>query len=84
MSLPRAAWIEARETLQKLLSKDCPVLRDDRLLRETAFVKQSNAIMHLPCEIGDYTDFFSSIHHVNNACKIFNTPMAQNWYIDFL
>lgn len=52
MGLPRAAWYEARQTLQKLLSKDEPTLRDEHVLREKAFVKQSEAIMHLPAEIG--------------------------------
>ncbi|KAK7469945.1 hypothetical protein BaRGS_00036049 [Batillaria attramentaria] len=50
--LGRAAWQEARATLQKILSASEPVLRDDAKLREVAFVPQSQATMHMPAKIG--------------------------------
>ena len=34
MALGRLAWTEARSTLQGLLSRDSPLLRDDKELRE--------------------------------------------------
>lgn len=61
MALPRSAWIEARKKIQELLSRDSSTLRDDSQLRRKAFVHQSDATMHLPAEIGDYTDFYSSL-----------------------
>jgi fumarylacetoacetase len=35
----------------------------------------------LPCEIGDFSDFFSSIHHATNAGRAFrpDTPLAPNF-----
>jgi fumarylacetoacetase len=82
MALPRAAWKEARETLQKLLSRDDPTLRDSEALRAKAFVNQKEATMHLPAEIGDYTDFYSSIHHAHNVGVMFrgaDNALFPNW-----
>lgn len=52
MALGRPAWVETRQALQKLLSKDEPTLRENIALREKAFVAQKDATMHLPAEIG--------------------------------
>ena len=35
------------------------------------FVKQSEAQMHMPVSVGDYTDFYSSIEHATNVGKMF-------------
>ena len=46
------------------------------------FVPQSDATMHLPVEIGDYTDFYSSIEHATNAGIMFRDPanaLLPNW-----
>ncbi|GAU97557.1 hypothetical protein RvY_08832 [Ramazzottius varieornatus] len=67
MSLGCDAWKEARSTLQKLLSTSEPTLRDNESLRKKAFAQQSQATMHLPAHIGDYTDFYSSKFHASNV-----------------
>ena len=54
MALKRDAWREARATLRKLLAKDEPKLRDDQALRARAFLRQADATMHLPAEIGEH------------------------------
>ncbi|KAL4216356.1 hypothetical protein ACF0H5_024083 [Mactra antiquata] len=82
MALGRPAWKEARETLQRLLSADEPVIRDNTALRERAFVPQSKATMHLPAKIGDYTDFYSSKNHAYNVGCMFRGPenaLMPNW-----
>jgi fumarylacetoacetase len=46
------------------------------------FVKQRNVTMHLPVEIGDYTDFYSSLEHATNVGKLFRDPdnaLLPNW-----
>jgi len=82
MELGAACWHEARTTLQKLLSADEPLLRDDQALRAKAFVDQSSATMHLPAKIGDYTDFYSSLYHATN-CGIMirgkDNALMPNW-----
>ncbi|KAL3111556.1 hypothetical protein niasHT_016717 [Heterodera trifolii] len=82
MGLSRQCWLEARLTLQSLLSNDNPMLRDDSELRERAFVAQSEATMHLPALIGDYTDFYSSIYHATNVGTMFrgkDNALMENW-----
>lgn len=82
MGLGSAAWKEARSRLQSLLSADNSCLRDDKALRAKAFVSQSSAIMHLPAEIGDYTDFYSSLDHATNVGTMFRgkeNALMPNW-----
>lgn len=41
--------------------------------------------MLIPTAIGDYTDFFSSMHHAKNCGTIFRgpeNPIPANWYVD--
>ncbi|KAK7066849.1 hypothetical protein SK128_015946 [Halocaridina rubra] len=82
MALGSAAWKEARAKLQSLLNADEPILRDDQTLREKAFIAQSSATMHLPAEIGDYTDFYSSLDHATNVGTMFRgkeNALMPNW-----
>jgi len=42
--------------------------------------------MVLPVIVGDYTDFFWSLHHTKNCGLIFHgpqTPVLENWCADF-
>jgi fumarylacetoacetase len=82
MSLGRAAWTEARQVLQRILSKDSPDLRDNTDLRKRALIPASEVTMHLPAEIGDYTDFYSSREHATNVGTMFRGPenaLMPNW-----
>lgn len=82
MSLGRAAWKETRETLKNILSKDKPILRDNQELRKKAFVRRDECIMHLPAQIGDYTDFYSSKEHATNVGIMFRgkeNALMPNW-----
>ncbi|KAK0045630.1 fumarylacetoacetase [Biomphalaria pfeifferi] len=84
MGLGRAAWSEARATLQKILSASEPVLRDDSDLRSRAFTAQEQVKMHLPADIGDYTDFYSSKNHAFNVGCMFRDPanaLNPNWQV---
>lgn len=82
MSLGKAAWNEARSTLQNLLSADTPILRDDDLLRERVFYTQKHVDLVFPVEVGDYTDFYSSEQHARNVGAMFRDPenaLLPNW-----
>jgi fumarylacetoacetase len=48
---------------------------------ETALIGQSEATMHLPCLVGDYTDFYVGIHHATNVGKQFrpDNPLLPNY-----
>ncbi|XP_053710547.1 fumarylacetoacetase [Synchiropus splendidus] len=82
MALGFEAWKETRATLKSLLSATDSTLRDDVSLRSRAFVHQSAATMHLPAEIGDYTDFYSSRDHATNVGIMFRgkeNALMPNW-----
>ncbi|KAI5583349.1 hypothetical protein BDE02_06G008100 [Populus trichocarpa] len=83
LALGRPAWKEARATLQNLLSADEAKLRDNPNLREKSLVPMSKVEMLLPIAIGDYTDFFSSMHHARNCGIMFRGPenaINPNWF----
>ncbi|HYI42880.1 MAG TPA: fumarylacetoacetase [Sphingomicrobium sp.] len=65
-----------RERLSELLSDER--YRGDI---EPSLVAQSEAMMHLPCVIGDYTDFYVGIHHATNVGKQFrpDNPLLPNY-----
>jgi len=48
---------------------------------QTALIAQAAAEMTLPCEIGDYTDFYTGIHHATTVGKLFrpDNPLLPNY-----
>jgi fumarylacetoacetase len=52
--------------------------RDDL---ELSLIGQSEVRMHLPCLIGDYTDFYVGIHHATNVGRQFrpDNPLLSNY-----
>ena len=82
MSLGRATWKEIRATLQHLLAAETATLRDDFALRQQALHPMAEVIMHLPADIGDYTDFYSSKEHATNVGTMLRSkenPLLPNW-----
>jgi fumarylacetoacetase len=53
----------------------------DRATVEVALVPMSEARLHLPAEVGDYTDFYASIYHATNVGKLFrpDNPLLPNY-----
>ena len=70
-----------RRRLSELLAEDNPELRDNHDLRQRALLKQSHVEMVEPVEIGDYTDFYASIHHATNVGSMFrpDNPLLPNY-----
>lgn len=49
---------------------------------QACLVSMSESTMHLPVQVGDYTDFFSSRDHATNTGKMFRDPanaLLPNW-----
>ena len=67
MGLGKAAWTEARRTLQELLSHDNPTLQEDVALLDQLLIKIEDAEVFMPAYIGDYTDFYASRQHATNV-----------------
>lgn len=74
MALTPEHWLETRQSLQLLLSKDNPILRDNKDLRLRALHSIRDVEMHLPARIGDYTDFYASIDHAMNIGNMMRGP----------
>lgn len=77
---PRS-WREARHAISTLLSSDSAILRDNEQLQAKLLVPMSEAEMLLPAAIGDYTDFYASIHHATNVGSMFrpDNPLLPNY-----
>lgn len=78
------AWLsrgpEAHCALRQRLSE---ILSDERYRDdvEINLIGQSEVRMHLPCLIGDYTDFYVGIHHATNVGRQFrpDNPLLPNY-----
>ena len=76
LSRGRGAQDQLRERLVELLSDER--YRDEV---EPELVGQTEVRMHLPCVVGDYTDFYVGIHHATNVGKQFrpDNPLLPNY-----
>jgi fumarylacetoacetase len=65
-----------RSRLVEILSNE--KYRDDV---EPELIGQTEVRMHLPCVVGDYTDFYVGIHHATNVGKQFrpDNPLLPNY-----
>lgn len=73
----RPTWEMFRARLTELLTDHSVA---ERLAGAT--VAQSDLTMVLPVEIGDYVDFYSSLHHATNLGALFRggtEPLYPNW-----
>jgi fumarylacetoacetase len=75
---PRA---ELRRQVSALLSADSPALRSNRRLGHRILVPQREADLLLPAAVGDYTDFYASVHHATNVGSMFrpDNPLLPNY-----
>ncbi len=77
MGLGPAHWRQLRVRLSQLLRSGAERRRDTE-----AQLRDHNAIrLVLPVTIGDYTDFYTSIHHASSAGRIFrpDNPLYPNF-----
>lgn len=77
MALGKQNWSQVRASLFAALSEDSGaqnVLSD-------CLVTLSDAEYAVPAQIGDYTDFYTSIHHATNVGKLFrpDNPLLPNY-----
>lgn len=82
MAQGRAVWRETRSTLQVLLDAEVPTLRDDEALCEAALIPMDGVTLYLPVDIGDYTDFYSSLEHATNVGTMLrgkDNALNPNW-----
>ena len=77
------AWSAVRGRLQDLLSAGGdPALRTSESVLASAVHPLDEVAVHLPAQIGDYTDFYSSRQHATNVGTMFRGPenaLMPNW-----
>ena len=71
----------ARQALRRSLSDGLRAGSAQEPLWSAVLVAQSQVEMGLPCEIGDYTDFYTSIHHATTIGRQFrpDNPLLPNY-----
>ena len=74
----------ARRSLRQTISAGLSTTQTDPVQRaafKAALHAQAAVEMGLPCEIGDYTDFYTSIHHATTIGKQFrpDQPLLPNY-----
>jgi fumarylacetoacetase len=82
MSKGKNANSNLRERLFNLLKEDSTELKNKTEHHSSIFVQQTDAAMHLPIKVGDYTDFYSSREHATNVGVMFRDPanaLLPNW-----
>ena len=79
MSLGPHAWSALRSKITELLSEGQAENMRQRV--QTALFPMSEIEMRLPTQIGDYTDFYASIHHATRVGKLFrpDNPLLPNY-----
>ncbi len=92
LDLPAAGLLPPGATLNAFLAQGAGPRRDLRqaawrLLEASAPSRPellhplADCTLHLPCAIGDYTDFYAGIHHATNAGRLFrpDQPLLPNY-----
>lgn len=77
IALGPPVWKHVRRTLQKCIKSN----ESDGFLSDHA-IEISKLKMQVPVEIGDYVDFYSSIHHATNLGRLFRPDgeaLLPNW-----
>ena len=81
MALGPEYWSALRQEVSVLLSVESPAYRSDRRLGERILAPMTECELLLPADIGDYTDFYASVHHATNVGSMFrpDNPLLPNY-----
>ncbi|MDM8165567.1 fumarylacetoacetase [Roseovarius sp.] len=78
MSLGAQDWARLRSTLTQFLGEDS----DLKAAIVPHLVPMDAAALHMPFDVAEYTDFYSSRHHASNVGTMFRGPenaLPPNW-----
>ena len=81
MDLGGGVWSALRARLTGLLAEGDAEIRD-RGLTDRALLPREEVRLHLPFEVADYVDFYSSQEHATNLGRMFRPdgdPLLPNW-----
>jgi len=79
MAIGREGWSSLRMSLTELLSLEADSALQGRV--KGHLTPMRDVQMELPARIGDYTDFYASIHHATRVGKLFrpDNPLLTNY-----
>lgn len=81
MALGPDHWSALRRQISALLASDSPASPANRRLADRILVPLAAAELLLPAKVGDYSDFYASIHHATNVGSMFrpDNPLLPNY-----
>lgn len=77
MSLGTAYWSALRASLSAGLAEGSSAMN----ALKSCLIPQAEAEFGMPCAVGDYTDFYSSVHHATSVGALFrpDNPLLPNY-----
>lgn len=78
----RKTWRLVRNRIAEIFDSNNDVLKANKKNKETVLFRLDEIEMQLPVQIGDYTDFYSSMEHATNVGTMFRDPknaLLPNW-----
>jgi fumarylacetoacetase len=81
MALGPSYWSALRMRLVELLDADSPERKTIEPVVSKHLVPMGGAEMLMPADVGDYTDFYASVHHATNVGSMFrpDNPLLPNY-----
>ncbi|KQW59461.1 fumarylacetoacetase [Variovorax sp. Root411] len=81
MNVLMNASVKDRQALRRAISAGLAEGSDRQAAWSKALLAQAKAEMTVPCRIGDYTDFYTGIHHATTIGKLFrpDQPLMPNY-----
>jgi len=82
LSLGNEVCEKIRKKIQMLFLEETNTLKENSDLHSAIIFEMQNTKQHMPIEVKDYVDFYSSISHATNVGKMFRdetNPLLPNW-----
>ena len=82
IALGKPIWSAVRNRISELFEENNELIRDNEDFKNACLYNIFDVEMMLPVEVGDYTDFYSSIEHATNVGTMFRDPdnaLLPNW-----
>ncbi len=78
----KPAWRAVRNKISELFEEENSIIKDNPEQKARILSHILDVEMLMPVQVGDYTDFYSSIEHATNVGKMFRDPdnaLLPNW-----
>jgi fumarylacetoacetase len=82
IAMGKPVWTAVRNKLSDIFNAENEEFWNTEDFRENLLFKAHDVEMLMPVQVGDYTDFYSSIEHATNVGKMFRDPdnaLLPNW-----